>query len=146
MGGVALFGASVVGQGVQWTMNAWQTQRLGGAGWMCRWAFIIGAGVGSVVTELAALMALAQRGHERDEGVIYCIATARQRPRILRKLAQQAEFDQVASALQRWYASIDETQNDREVVSLYAHRSSQFNMPRRAKSAVRRRNQRQLRR
>ncbi len=26
MGGVALFGASVVGQGVQWTMNAWQTQ------------------------------------------------------------------------------------------------------------------------
>ena len=26
MGGLALFGASVVGQGVQWTMNAWQTQ------------------------------------------------------------------------------------------------------------------------
>ena len=27
MGGVALFGVSVVAQGVQWTMNAWQTQR-----------------------------------------------------------------------------------------------------------------------
>lgn len=26
MGGLALFGVSVVGQGVQWTMNAWQTQ------------------------------------------------------------------------------------------------------------------------
>ena len=26
MGGLALFGVSVVAQGVQWTMNAWQTQ------------------------------------------------------------------------------------------------------------------------
>ena len=26
MGGLALFGVSVVAQGVQWTVNAWQTQ------------------------------------------------------------------------------------------------------------------------
>ncbi len=32
MGGLALFGASVVGQGVQWTMNAWQTITIGGGG------------------------------------------------------------------------------------------------------------------
>lgn len=31
MGGLALFGVSVVGQGVQWTMNAWQTRGLDGA-------------------------------------------------------------------------------------------------------------------
>ena len=37
------------------------------------------------------------------------------------KLAQQAGIDQSHPALQRWYASIHETQNDREVVSLYAH-------------------------
>jgi putative membrane protein len=33
--GLALFGVSVVGQGVQWTMNAWHAG-LGGAGRMCR--------------------------------------------------------------------------------------------------------------
>jgi putative membrane protein len=36
------------------------------------------------------------------------------------KLAQQAGLDQAHPALQRWYAAIHETQNDREVVSLYA--------------------------
>ena len=36
------------------------------------------------------------------------------------KLAQQAGLDQSHPALQRWYAAIHETQNDREVVSLYA--------------------------
>ena len=36
------------------------------------------------------------------------------------KLARQAGLDQSHPALQRWYAAIHETQNDREVVSLYA--------------------------
>lgn len=61
MGGLALFGVSVVGQGVQWTMNAWQTQdwvALGGCRrcadrW--RWRGIGGHGV-------AAIMALAPAG------------------------------------------------------------------------------------
>lgn len=51
MGGLALFGASVVGQGVQWTMNAWQTQDWVALGGCAAGALIIGAGVGSVVTE-----------------------------------------------------------------------------------------------
>lgn len=50
MGGLALFGASVVGQGVQWTMNAWQTQDWVALGGCAAGALIIGAGVGSVVT------------------------------------------------------------------------------------------------
>ncbi|EAQ6424410.1 TIGR01620 family protein, partial [Salmonella enterica] len=51
MGGLALFGASVVGQGVQWTMNAWQTQDWVALGGCAAGALIVGAGVGSVVTE-----------------------------------------------------------------------------------------------
>lgn len=39
----------------------------------------------------------------------------------MRKLAQQAGIDQSHPALQRWYAAIHETQNDREIVGLYAH-------------------------
>jgi putative membrane protein len=38
----------------------------------------------------------------------------------LRETGQQAGLDQSHPALQRWYAAIHETQNDREVVSLYA--------------------------
>ncbi|STE86467.1 putative inner membrane protein [Escherichia coli] len=53
---------------------------------------------------------------------ICCTATATGKGRAFcEKLAQQAGIDQSHPALQRWYASIHETQNDREVVSLYAH-------------------------
>lgn len=65
MGGLALFGASVVGQGVQWTMNAWQTQDWVALGGCAAGALIIGAGVGSVVTEWRRLWRLRQRAHER---------------------------------------------------------------------------------
>lgn len=44
MGGLALFGVSVVGQGVQWTMNAWQTQDWVALGGCAAGALIIGAG------------------------------------------------------------------------------------------------------
>ncbi|HHP2954705.1 TPA: TIGR01620 family protein, partial [Salmonella enterica subsp. enterica serovar Paratyphi A] len=67
MGGLALFGASVVGQGVQWTMNAWQTQDWVALGGCAAGALIVGAGVGSVVTEWWRLWRLRQRAHERDE-------------------------------------------------------------------------------
>ena len=67
IGGLALFGVSVVGQGVQWTMNAWQTQDWVALGGCAAGALIIGAGVGSVVTEWRRLWRLRQRAHERDE-------------------------------------------------------------------------------
>lgn len=60
MGGLALFGASVVGQGVQWTMNAWQTQDWVALGGCAAGALIIGAGVGSVVTEWRRLYVVEQ--------------------------------------------------------------------------------------
>ena len=62
MGGLALFGASVVGQGVQWTMNAWQTQDWVALGGCAAGALIIGAGVGSVVTEWRRLWRLYRCG------------------------------------------------------------------------------------
>ncbi len=77
--------------------------------------------------------------------VIYCIVTARVKAaHFAKKLAQQAGIDQSHPALQRWYASIHETQNDREVVSLYAHLVQPVldAQGRGAKSAVRQRNQR----
>ena len=122
MGGLALFGASVVGQGVQWTMNAWQTQDWVALGGCAAGALIIGAGVGSVVTEWRRLWRLRQRAHERDEArdLLHSHGTGKGRA-FCEKLAQQAGIDQSHPALQRWYASIHETQNDREVVSLYAH-------------------------
>ncbi|MDM8918001.1 TIGR01620 family protein [Escherichia coli] len=85
-------------------------------------ALIIGAGVGSVVTEWRRLWRLRQRAHERDEArdLLHSHGTGKGRA-FCEKLAQQAGIDQSHPALQRWYASIHETQNDREVVSLYAH-------------------------
>lgn len=107
-------------------------------------ALIIGAGVGSVVTEWRRLWRLRQRAHERDEArdLLHSHGTGKGRA-FCEKLAQQAGIDQSHPALQRWYASIHETQNDREVVSLYAHLVQPvLDAQRGAKSAVRRRNQR----
>ena len=44
--GLAIFGVSVVAQGVQWTANAWQTQDWIALGGCVAGALIVGAGVG----------------------------------------------------------------------------------------------------
>lgn len=120
--GLAIFGASVVAQGVQWTMSAWQTQDWVALGGCAAGALIVGAGVGSVATEWRRLWRLRQRAQERDEAkeLMHSHGVGKARA-FCEKLAQQAGIDQAHPALQRWYAAIHETQNDREVVSLYAH-------------------------
>ncbi|WP_430538331.1 TIGR01620 family protein [Escherichia coli] len=120
MGGLALFGASVVGQGVQWTMNAWQTQDWVALGGCAAGALIIGAGVGSVVTEWRRLWRLRQRAHERDEArdLLHSHGTGKGRA-FCEKLAQQAGIDQSHPALQRWYASIHERDEARDL--LHSH-------------------------
>lgn len=65
--GLGLFGISVVAQGVQWTMTAWQTNDWAALGGCAAGALIVGAGVGSVVTEWRRLWRLRQRAEERDE-------------------------------------------------------------------------------
>ncbi|SUX63934.1 Domain of uncharacterised function (DUF697) [Citrobacter amalonaticus] len=75
-----------------------------------------------MATEWRRLWRLRQRAHERDEArdLLHSHGAGKGRA-FCEKLAQQAGIDQSHPALQRWYASIHETQNDREVVSLYAH-------------------------
>ncbi|WP_044175258.1 YcjF family protein [Phytobacter massiliensis] len=121
MAGLAIFGVSVIGQGVQWAANAWQTQDWVALGGCAAGALIVGAGVGSVASEWRRLWKLRQRAHERDEAreLLHSHATGKGRA-FCEKLAAQAGLDHAHPALQRWYAAIHETQNDREIVTLYA--------------------------
>ncbi|MEL4013577.1 TIGR01620 family protein [Dryocola clanedunensis] len=121
MAGLGLFGISVVAQGVQWTHNAFVTQDWIALGGGVAGGLIIAAGVGSVATEWRRLWRLRQRAEERDEArdLMSSHGTGKGRA-FCEKLARQAGLDQGHPALQRWYASIHETHNDREVVALYA--------------------------
>ena len=120
--GISLFGLSVVAQGIQWTVNAWQTQDWVALGGCAAGALIVGAGVGSVATEWRRLWRLRQRAQLRDEAQELLQSHGVGKARMFCEgLAQQAGLDQSHPALQRWYAAIHETQNDREIVSLYAH-------------------------
>ncbi|MBJ3813619.1 TIGR01620 family protein [Shimwellia pseudoproteus] len=119
--GLAVFGVSVVGQGIQWAHHAWVTQDWVAMGGCAAGALIIGAGVGSVATEWRRLWRLRQRAEERDRGRELLSSHTIGQGRVwCEKLAAQAGLDQGHPALQRWHAAIHETQNDREVVELYA--------------------------
>ena len=120
--GLALFGASVVAQGVQWTINAWQTQDWIALGGCAAGGLIVAAGVGSLATEWRRLWQLRQRADERDEAreLLHSQSMGKGRA-FCEKLAAQAGLDQGHPAMQRWYATLHETHSDREVVTLYAH-------------------------
>mgnify|MGYP000406190934 CR=1 FL=1 len=92
--GLAIFGVSVVAQGVQWTANAWQTQDWIALGGCVAGALIVGAGVGSVATEWRRLWRLRQRAHERDEArdMLHSHAVGKAKA-FCEKLAQQAGLD-----------------------------------------------------
>ncbi|WP_426449084.1 TIGR01620 family protein [Siccibacter colletis] len=120
--GLGIFGVSVIAQGVQWGWQAWQTQDWIALGGCAAGALIIGAGVGSVASEWRRLYRLRERAEERDEARELLASHSMGKGRAFcEKLAHQAGLDQGHPALQRWYAAIHETQNDREVVALYAH-------------------------
>ncbi|MBU9821797.1 TIGR01620 family protein [Rahnella sp. BCC 1045] len=119
--GVAVLGISVVAQGVQWVHQAWVQQDWVALGACTAGGLIIVAGVGSVATEWRRLYRLRQRADERDEAreLMHSHAAGKGRA-FCEKLAAQAGLDNSHPALQRWQASLHETQNDREVVELYA--------------------------
>ncbi|WPU25234.1 YcjF family protein [Cedecea neteri] len=119
--GLALFGVSVVAQGVQWTHSAFVNQDWIALGGGVAGGLIVAAGVGSIASEWRRLWRLRQRAEERDEAreLLASHGTGRGRA-FCEKLAGQAGLDKGHPALQRWYASIHETHNDREVVALYA--------------------------
>lgn len=121
MAGMGLFGISVVAQGIEWTHNAFVTQDWIALGGGVAGGLIVAAGVGSVATEWRRLWRLRQRAEERDEARELMSSHGIGKGRAFcEKLARQAGLDQGHPALQRWYASIHETHNDREIVALYA--------------------------
>ena len=137
--GLAIFGVSVVAQGVQWTMTAWQTQDWISLGGCVAGALIVGAGVGSVATEWRRLWRLRQRAHERDEArdLMHSHAVGKGRA-FCEKLAQQAGLDQAHPALQ----STKRRMTAKWSVCTRSWCSRCSMLRRAAKSAVRRRNRR----
>lgn len=119
--GIGLSGISVVAQAIQWTHNAFVTQDWIALGGGVAGGLIIAAGVGSVATEWRRLWRLRQRAEERDEARSLLSSHSIGKGRTFcEKLARQAGLDQGHPALQRWYAAIHETHNDREIIALYA--------------------------
>ncbi|AHG18219.1 hypothetical protein Z042_00065 [Chania multitudinisentens RB-25] len=119
--GVLLLGASVVAQGIQWGYTSWVQQDWIALGGGIAGGLIVFAGLGSVVGEWRRLYRLRQRAEERDEAreLLHSHGLGKGRE-FCEKLARQAGLDQGHPALQRWQASLHETQNDREVIALYA--------------------------
>jgi putative membrane protein len=119
--GVAVLGISVVAQGMQRVHEAWIQQDWVALGVCTAGGLIIVAGVGSVATEWRRLYRLRQRASERDTAreLMHSHGLGQGRA-FCEKLAAQAGLDNSHPALQRWKASLHETQNDREVVELYA--------------------------
>lgn len=93
--GLALFGVSVVAQGVQWVHTAWVQQDWIAMGGGVAGGLIVFAGVGSVVTEWRRLYRLRQRAEERDVAreLLHSHGLGRGRE-FCEKLARQAGLDQ----------------------------------------------------
>jgi putative membrane protein len=119
--GLAVLGASVVAQGVQWAHNAWLQQDWIAMGGCVAGGLIVFAGAGSLIAEWRRLYRLRERAEERDVARELLTSHGMSKGRAFcEKLASQAGLDQGHPALQRWHASLHETHNDREIVGLYA--------------------------
>lgn len=119
--GLGMFGLSVVAQGIYQISAAIQQQEWITLGAYTAGGIIVVAGIGSVVSEWRRLYRLRERAEERDiaRELLQSHGLGKGRE-FCEKLAVQAGIDQSHPALQRWHASLHETQNDREVVALYA--------------------------
>lgn len=119
--GLTVMAVSVVAQGVQWAHNAWATQDWIALGGCVAGGMIVFAGAGSLITEWRRLWRLRERAEERDVARTLLTSHGTGKGRAFcEKLAQQAGLEAGHPALQRWQASLHDTQNDREVVGLYA--------------------------
>lgn len=119
--GLGLFGLSVIAQGVYQISVAIQQHEWITLGAYTAGGIIVVAGIGSVVSEWRRLYRLRERAEERDiaRELLQSHGLGKGRE-FCEKLAVQAGIDQSHPALLRWHASLHETQNDREVVALYA--------------------------
>lgn len=119
--GLLLLGISVIAQGAQWLYNSWVQQDWIALGGGVAGGMVVFAGIGALVVEWRRLYRLRQRAQERDEAreLLHSHGLGKGR-QFCEQLAQQAGLSSGHPALQRWQASLHETQNDREVVVLYA--------------------------
>ena len=119
--GVALFVASAAANSVQWAWDAWLARDWFALGSGAAGGLIVIAGVGALASEWRRLWKLRARAETRDLGraLLHSHSVGQGRA-FCEKLAQQAGIDQAHPALQRWHASLHETQNDSETVRLYA--------------------------
>lgn len=119
--GLAIVGVSVAAQGVQWAHSAWLQQDWIALGGCAAGGLIVCAGAGSLIAELRRLWCLRERAEERDLARALMSGQERDKGRAFcEKLAERAGIDRSNLALQRWHASLHETQSDREVIVLYA--------------------------
>lgn len=119
--GGALFGISVVAQGVHWFYQAWVEQNWIALGAACAGTLIVTAGVGSLITEWRRLYCLRQRAEARDEAREFLHSHAiGQAKSFCEKLMNQAGLNASHPAVQRWYAALHDSHSDREIVTLYA--------------------------
>lgn len=121
MAGLALFGVSVLVQGLQWGWQAWQHQQWVALGSGAAGLLIIGAGGGALIGEWRRLFRLRQRAELRDEArSLLASHSIGQGRAFCERLVHQAELDPMHPALQRWQSAIHESHSDREVIMLYA--------------------------
>ncbi|ACS85523.1 TIGR01620 family protein [Musicola paradisiaca] len=119
--GMTLFGISALAQGGQSLYHAWLNQDWIALGGIAAGTLIVGAGVGSLAVEWRRLYRLRQRAQTRDQAQAlldgHRVGNGRA---FCEQLARQAGLGMGHPAMQRWLASLHESQNDREVVVLYA--------------------------
>ncbi|NIH16060.1 MAG: TIGR01620 family protein [Serratia symbiotica] len=119
--GFVLFAASLVAQSVQWLHTAWGQQDWIAIGGGVASGVILLASIRLLITEWYRLYRLHQRAKERNVSreLLHSHGLGKSRA-FCETLARQAGLEKGHPALQRWQASLHETQNDREVVELYA--------------------------
>jgi putative membrane protein len=118
--GLALFGVSVVGQGVQWTMNAWQTQDWVALGGCAAGALIVGAASGRLPPSgVASGVCDSARMSVMKRGICHSHGTGKA-ARFVKNWPARRES---ISRIRRFSAGMPPSmkQNDREVVTLYSH-------------------------
>jgi len=119
--GLAVFALSVVAQGVEWLHDAWLTRDGFALGSGVAGGLIVAAGTGALVSEWRRLYKLRARAETRDTARTLLNSHGVGKGRdFCERLARQAQLDHGHPALQRWHAALHDTQNDREIVTLYA--------------------------
>ncbi len=119
--GISLLFISGIAQAIHWLLVAWQQQNWIALTTTLATTLIVFAAIGAIITEFRHLYCLRQRADERDTATLLLASHDREKAKpFCQKLIRQAGLDDDHPAVVRWYAALHDTQNDREIVTLYA--------------------------